>query len=415
MQSSYSQSVYTKRTASGVSSDLALQFGLSTSSTNPATQQQQLDQLNAIYTSRIQLTGGSSPGSYQPDQWPTWANTVPTNPIPTSMLLVPHSLVSLVTSVQQQALTQALSNYLAAGTFIQPMSIPLNYFGGVEIGSLIYTLGGNCGALPGSHQQTSSVFTYSAESNSWSSILPLPKALDELSSVVLNDRIFVMGGDSTGGTSNSVFSYNPQNPEWLFEISMPYAVQNLASATAGSGQQSMIVSFGGWDGSQIQNLAMSYIPGSNWQILPSMPTAREKATAVTVGNKTYVIGVWSGSQYLATVEFLSIENFSWGTAPSLITPRVGAASLYFNNSIYVIGGESSQGILNSVEIYDFQTDSWHSASPMQVPRAYFTAQILNGLIYAVGGQTSSSSLTTSVEALDINSGTWSLHQKFLFC
>ena len=74
---------------------------------------------------------------------------------------------------------------------------------------------------------------------------------------------------------------------------------------------SKIYVFGGFNGSYL-NKAEVYDPITNrWTALPPMPTARAGLASAVIGDKIYVIGGWSPSAPLGTVEIFDTLTQTW--------------------------------------------------------------------------------------------------------
>jgi hypothetical protein len=99
--------------------------------------------------------------------------------------------------------------------------------------------------------------------------------------------------------------------------------------------------------------------------------------------------------------------------PDIPTGRYDGAAVYYNNRYYVIGGRVASGeSVGTVEAYNLNTGIWENLPPLQEARSGNTACVIGGKIYVIGGgyypgNESASTLVTSAEVYNPDTGTWS--------
>ena len=155
-----------------------------------------------------------------------------------------------------------------------------------------------------------------------------------------------------------------------------------------------------------------------------MPTARSGLASATVNGIVYAIGgadtsASSTNPHLSTVEAYNPASNSWSSKAALPTARSGLAATAVNGIIYVIGGDNaiapspSANVfkpVTTVEAYDPVANSWTTKAPMPTARERFAVAAVGGVIYVFGGLVPDASFvkkTTSVEAYDVATNTWS--------
>ena len=163
----------------------------------------------------------------------------------------------------------------------------------VEDDDAILVIGGRTAtAGPCSGGGLSVVERYDIETNTWSTVAPLPgPARSDLAAVSHDDRIFVFGGCSVSGVTGEVDSYDPETDTW----------------TTG---------------------------------LAAMPTPRASLVAGKVGNKVFAIGgTTNGLDQVNTNEAYNISTNTWSTTPApMITARSEAGVYSHKGRIFVVGG-----------------------------------------------------------------------------
>ncbi len=144
--------------------------------------------------------------------------------------------------------------------------------------------GGPCSGGP----YLTTVEKYDVDTNTWSTVAPLPSARSDLAAVAHGGKIFVFGGCSSTGVTNEVDMYDPQTNAWT-----PLAIMltGRASLVAGhSGDQ--VFAIGGTNGSSPLNVNEVYdIPSGTWSTnTATMTTARQEAGVSSHGGRIYVVG-----------------------------------------------------------------------------------------------------------------------------
>jgi len=125
-----------------------------------------------------------------------------------------------------------------------------------------------------------------------------------------------------------------------------------------------------------------------------MITARNAHSVVLCADQIYVIGGFSGKEWLNTVEKYNEENKTWKNVASMKHKRHYLAACAFNGencSIYVFGGffgGSDAEINDTIEKYDPDNNVWNSlALKLKSPLWACTAVPLqNNQIAILGGK-----------------------------
>lgn len=241
-----------------------------------------------------------------------------------------------------------------------------------------------------------------AETNSWSTMSPMPTARGGFGIAVVNGKIYTIGGlNGDNQALNKVEEYNPLTNEWSSKMSMPTPRTGFATAV----YDNKVYAIGGTVGNGYVGNNEVYDPVTNtWTTKASMPTPRADLSANVVNDKMYLIG---GKRYSGQDPFYKETDVNerydpatdtWSTKASLTTAVQGYGSAVVDNKIYVIGGSktpTSTGtstIINNNQVYDTQTDQWTMAAPLSSLSSYGAATATEGYlapkaIYYIGGFT----------------------------
>jgi N-acetylneuraminic acid mutarotase len=259
---------------------------------------------------------------------------------------------------------------------------------GVLLDNKIYIIGGSDEKGP-----TDLVDVYEPKTNSWAAASPLPVKLDHLAAATYDGKIYVVGGfGSTGAPSNSLFIYDPVSDKWQKGKNMPTA---RGALTAQFVNDTLYAIGGGVTGSMTQgNVSTNeaYTPKNNsWSTKSPMPTSRHHLTSAAIGGDIYVIGgrqpLEEGplSKNLGTNEMYDSSHDRWISKEQLPTSRSGLSAAVVNGSIYVLGGESTKGTFDNNERYDPTSNSWTIEQPMLSPRHGLAAVAIDEKIYVIAG------------------------------
>lgn len=265
---------------------------------------------------------------------------------------------------------------------------------GVLLDNKIYIIGGSDEKGP-----TDLVDVYDPKTNSWAVASPLPMKLDHLAAATYDGKIYVVGGfGSTGSPSNSLFIYDPVSDKWQKGKNMPTARGALTAQFVND----TLYAIGGdvtllSDDRGIYNpqgnvsTNEAYTPKNNsWSTKSPMPTSRHHLTSAAIGGDIYVIGGRQPSEgplskNLGTNEMYDSSHDSWISKEQLPTSRSGLSAAVVNGSIYVLGGESTKDTFDNNERYDPTSNSWTIEQPMLSPRHGLAAVAIDEKIYVIAG------------------------------
>ena len=139
---------------------------------------------------------------------------------------------------------------------------------------------------------------------------------------------------------------------------------------------------GGFDGFTWLNSIERYNPETDtWSTVGHLTTQRSGASAVTLGDRIYVMGGFDGlfPSRLSSVECFTfgagLANLTWHTVPDMIDCRSNFAACVEEEKIVVVGGFKSNpnnafsGVCKDVEVFDPRENIWKSSSKLNVARS----------------------------------------------
>lgn len=256
---------------------------------------------------------------------------------------------------------------------------------------------------------------YSIPDNTWRTVAPLPRPLNHVNVAVSNGKIYVLGGltvitEETPPAWRAVpdsYVYNPETNTWSSIEPIPVE-QARGSAAVGVYQGKIYLAGGmtelvlGPNGTQatVDTVSIFDTRTGRWQSVPAdarrIPGARDHSGVAVVDGKFYVLGGRDHGQFEVkdTVFVLDLNNVQrgWRTSRSrLPTPRGGLAAGVVGKKVYTFGGEGNRddesGVFNQTEVYDTVRDRWERLSPMEIPRHGSFAVGVGKSVYIPGGGT----------------------------
>ena len=242
--------------------------------------------------------------------------------------------------------------------------------------------------------------TVHVQEENWSSVQSMTTKRYSLTSSVVNNKIYCIGGynDSYLTTSEC---YDPSTNTWSSVQNMTAPRSSLTSSVVNN----KIYCIGGFDGSSALKTNQCYDPSTNtWSTKANMTTARRHLISSVVDNKIYCIGGYTDS-ILSTNECYDPSTDTWSTKKAMTTKRHALTSSVVDNKIYCIGGINGSHLATN-ECYDPSTNTWATVKSMLIPRSFLTSSVVNNKIYCIGGDDGFSALKTN-ECYDPSNNTWS--------
>lgn len=224
------------------------------------------------------------------------------------------------------------------------------------------------------------------DGRAWTVETTLPgRGLNAPASVVLDGRIFVLGGFETvtNVPTDRVRVYDPAARAWSEVAPLP-APRGGHAAVVLDGRIHVI---GG--GNSVSTLAdhSVYDPATDaWRERAPLPRAKGSPAAVAFGGRIYAIGGRSGPSDFGEVDVYDPATDRWTPGPA-IEPRGTAGAVVYRGALYVFGGESqaSQESLGSVLRLDPTAGAWRAEPSMPTARNYARAVPFRDAVYVVGG------------------------------
>ncbi|XP_037614103.1 kelch-like protein 33 [Sebastes umbrosus] len=242
----------------------------------------------------------------------------------------------------------------------------------------LYIFGGK--KYYGINDTLNSVYKYDPLQNSWECLVEMQEKRSSFSVVVLDGKIYAIGGHCNREYIQSVERYCPTGNSWSFTWPLDLPMAGHAAKVL----QGRIFVSGGLS-SDCQYLASMFLyhPETGSTFLANMDKPRARHCMETLGECLYVAGGISADDKMGIVDQLACEMYnpvadSWTAFASLPVPHVGAAGAVLEGKFYVLGGYSQEDYSDTkmVHRYDPTTQRWENMGRMPGPNSDIRASVL---------------------------------------
>jgi N-acetylneuraminic acid mutarotase len=237
----------------------------------------------------------------------------------------------------------------------------------------------------------------------WKQLPDMPVAKWEPASLVLDDKLYVLGGyEDRIMSSRRLDVFDPADGSWTQLQDLPSKISHVNLVAGDSGFW-----FAGGMKDKVHP-GKDHIIAEVWHFDPALdrytaapllPGRRAGGGLERVGNKLhYISGLMedrdtdSPDHWVFDLEtWSSAGTANWEPAAPLPSPRNQLSVALLNGRIYAIGGQfnhdSQQIDQTRVDIYDPASDSWSDGPPLPVPHSHSEGATFvdNGRIWMIGG------------------------------
>ncbi|XP_076581717.1 uncharacterized protein LOC143317446 [Chaetodon auriga] len=246
------------------------------------------------------------------------------------------------------------------------------------INGQLYVFGGK--KYYGTGDTLNSVYRYDPLQNSWESLAEMQEKRCSFSVVVLDGKIYAIGGHCDPEYIETVERYCPISNSWSFvwPLDLPLCA-HVAKVLHGQ----VFVSGGLSNNYQCLASMFLYHPETGSMYLANMAKPRANHCMETLGECLYVAGGITTNNNVTFVDQLACEVYnpvadSWTAFTALPVPHVGAGSAVLEGKFYVLGGYSQEDYSDTkmVHRYDPTTQRWENMGKMPGPNNDIRASLL---------------------------------------
>ncbi|MCI0681617.1 MAG: protein kinase [Gemmataceae bacterium] len=266
------------------------------------------------------------------------------------------------------------------------------------------------------------VEVYLERPKGWAERRPLRVPAHGVLAAVIDDRIYVVGGEAGGSSLPTVQAYDPIKNDWTADKThLPATDQGdpgrYAGAVAVSNGKLFVI--GGWRIFQrlptttvhIYDPAKDPKGGNNkdaWTRGESMPIRSGNSVAGFFADKLHVLTGTDGNfGYQKHFHVFDRAANRWTRLKSPPHGHAGGAGGIIAGKFYVAGGYDADGSPTAhLDVYDLAADQWSTKRPMSVARTDLAGVAHDGKLYIVGGADAKRKTLNAVEAYNPATDTW---------
>lgn len=267
---------------------------------------------------------------------------------------------------------------------LDPMPVARSRFGSINYGDEIYLISGET-----PNEITNRVDVYSSLNKTWQNALSKPTAVRNISAVVIEDKIYVAGGeDKFGHFTNKLEVFDPSTNSWVQKAPLPIALSSY-SAVAYRGN---LYLFGGLTPNGITNAVYKYYPQKDeWLLVSETPVKVSNAAIVEYHNQIFLFCGSAGTEFDSTIQVFNPGNEgshdkAWSQSSELPSSFDWVNAHVLGDIIFLFGN-NRKGETELLQFSSAQSE-WIStmAHPPQAIGAYSNSVVSGGNILFFGGE-----------------------------
>jgi hypothetical protein len=270
---------------------------------------------------------------------------------------------------------------------------------------------------------TSPLATLQTQKCLWESALDAPQGLVEAQSVVIDGKLYQMGGffgSSLRGTARTDV-YDPAFDTWTALDDMLTIVTHHTAAMDGQAIWCAGGFFGDNGGFVVDTVQVYDVASDSWGTGPRLPERRAGGGLVRLGRNLHYVGGFQSRRLNASDHFvLDLDDVAAGWDSSSFAPlpmgRGHMSLVVLNGFIYAVGGQFGHDLnpqdVDLVHRYDLVSNTWTQVASLPTPRSHFEAStfVYKGRIFIAGGRNNQPGgllVIPQITAYDPSSDSWS--------
>ena len=274
-------------------------------------------------------------------------------------------------------------------TSLKSMTVPRSELSSAVVDDKLYVIGGYSSSRDGTVR---AVEMYDPYTDTWQTKRDMPTERSGLQLVSVGNKIYAIGGIN-GVFTNAVEMYDTTNDTWYTKTPIPTSRHSFASAVVGS--KIYCIGGVGSNGLYLNSVEVYDTVTNRWEVKSPISSPRGYFSAEAIGNKIYCVGGYDDAgNSLSTLEIYDTITDTWYKAASSPTKRYISPTFVLGNEIYVVSGYNQNGMIYDIDAYNILTNTWAKKGEMVSVRSYFTGRLINGTFYCAGGWQGSGAIST---------------------
>lgn len=242
---------------------------------------------------------------------------------------------------------------------------------GFVLDDRIYVVGGDLGG-----ERSDKMFGYNVGTDEWVLVSDYPNAYSQMSAAVYENQVYLLGGIGKQTIGDDCRKYDLDNNYWLDVASLPGG----RFGAVGFVYRDSLHLLGGSDGNSNMKEILRYDPNGNWNVVAEFPVRQRGGIVQVVGDKVYA-GLGEGGSGRNDFWESSDDSLKIWT-PIPVPDKIGSIS----SSVYDEQRNSFFMIDNNGKIweYDLSNNEWIARSLLGSRMNNYHIFMVNGIMYILG-------------------------------
>eukprot|EP01025_Chloroclados_australasicus_P055870 TRINITY_DN6861_c0_g1_i5.p1 TRINITY_DN6861_c0_g1~~TRINITY_DN6861_c0_g1_i5.p1 ORF type:complete len:457 (-),score=56.08 TRINITY_DN6861_c0_g1_i5:423-1793(-) len=231
--------------------------------------------------------------------------------------------------------------------------------------------------------QTISIFEPSSQQ--WCDLPSLPVSMSQFECAQLGNKLVVAGGRDLSGTlcNAQVHALNLENGEWSQGADMLSAKYGHAMVVLND----KIYTIGGdYEAVTLNTVEMWDMERNVWTKSGNTVIARFSLTAAEQDGCIYAVGGFDGQQYLKSIERYDPREGKWSICGDMHVPRGSHVGGNYDGLLLSACGFDGKQFLTSAEFWDTRASKAYTLPVCPVLHAYGSGGVVQGKFYVYGGK-----------------------------
>ncbi|SEG87277.1 Kelch motif-containing protein [Actinacidiphila yanglinensis] len=260
-------------------------------------------------------------------------------------------------------------------------------------------------AKPGADPAASA--TASPDALPWTTVADYPSAIGYGAAGYHDGTVYVVGGDSTLGTTRNGYALDPATGAWTAIAAMP----NPRAAPSADFVGGRFYVAGGWaqTGQVRADMDVYDAASDTWTSGPALPNPVAAAGTAVLGGQLYLVGGCQSSCGKKFVQRFDPATGKWTQLANYPVNASWTACGAIGGKLYCAGGASDNGGGPGAKTYGYDpaTNTWTALANLPIDLWGSASTVADGRLMVSGGVTSNSSVVTNRGfAFDPATNTW---------
>ena len=252
-------------------------------------------------------------------------------------------------------------------------------------------------ASRGNLQVVEIVVTPTPEPVKWELVTQMPEPKKSMAYAAVDNKIYIIGGETPDGISDRVDIYDPVSGEWKEGARKPTPVSEACGAYLGG---KIIVAGGKKPDGSVTNAVEAYdVNEDRWEILTELPLMLAGGACLEHEGIFYFLGGWDRERAHSEIIMYSFYDKKVKILGELSLSRAYFTASKLNDQIFLIGGWDGMKGLNNITTLSLQgkRDEDNGFGYFKENRYWLTSQGILDKLYIIGGMNDSMIIQDSFE------------------